>query len=446
MTAAAPPQRAVREERPGAGDGLTDAVVLRLAAKPGDRLFRVLENPDPLRPLLAALSVLPAVLAFPRCRLDRIDPDWGLACLAAFRGEPLTATGPAAWCTGLALRWAGTDGAIAYFALSWAGATLLVWAIWQWVHAAAGARAAAFAAALTATNPVTAAAAASAAPTVAGIAFAVIAAWLWVRAGRIDSRLTALLGGLACVPGAFLAGPAAVILPACVAVCDSLSRGFLSEEDQPRRRDRLPETLRRAGLFAVGVGVATLSTAFTSRSPVAWEASRLPLDGLWWLVGLSLAGFLTVLPRQRWIDGPLRGAAWGMAGVGAVCAASGLWGGRGSGADAMTLSALAAATAAAALAIEGACRPATSARLIAALAALPALALVGLWIWSESPVAALWRAAFAVAVGFGAWGLWEVAAFRWSRSVRGRRLLTAAVVSLCSTGLAWAVRGADAAG
>ena len=70
-----PPDSPPRSE----DEGPSDARVLMLAAKPGERLFRVLEDPDPLRPLLAALAVLPAVLAAPRCRLDRVDPDWGMA-------------------------------------------------------------------------------------------------------------------------------------------------------------------------------------------------------------------------------------------------------------------------------------------------------------------------------------------------------------------------------
>ncbi|MFH5803522.1 hypothetical protein, partial [Alienimonas sp. DA493] len=112
-------------------EGPSDARVLALAAKPGERLFRVLENADPLRPLLAALAVLPAVLASPRCRLDRVDPDWGVACLEARVGDPFSEAGPAAWLTGRLLALTGTEGAVPYYALSWAGATLLVWAVWQ---------------------------------------------------------------------------------------------------------------------------------------------------------------------------------------------------------------------------------------------------------------------------------------------------------------------------
>ncbi|NNJ24742.1 glycosyltransferase family 39 protein [Alienimonas chondri] len=418
---------------PPVDEGPSDAEVLMLAAKPGERLFRVLEEPDPLRPLLAVLAVLPAVLAAPRCRLDRIDPDWGVTCLEAYGGDPISVAGPAAWLTGQLLRLVGTDGAMPYFALSWAGATLLVWAVWQLTYSMAGGRPAAFAAVLTATNPVTAAAAATAPPTSLGVAFAVIAAWLWVRAGRIERR------GAAAGVGVLLAGPFAGLLPAAVVVVTVGLKLIPGAQREVPRRDRLPATLNRAGLFSIGLLAAGTTAAFMNDPPSAWEAERLPVHGLWLLAGLAAAGTAATLGGQLWIDSVVRRVVLGLVASTAVWA--GLTGAHDP--DAGTLSALVTAAITAAIAVEGACRPAVSPRGIAALACVALIVLLGMWVWTPSTVATVWRALFVAAAATGLWGLWEVAAFRWSRNVRDRRLLIVAIVALAATGLGWAVEGTE---
>ncbi len=431
----------VKPSGPGVPDGPTDAYVLSLAAKPGDRLFRVLENPDPLRPLLAVLGVLPAVLAAPRCRLDRVDPGWGATCLDAFGGQSVSESGPAAWLTGRLLAWSGTDAAVAYFALSWAGATLLVWAVWQLTAAAAGARPAAFAALLIATNPVTAAAAASAPPTVAGVAFSVVAAWLWVRAGRNGRAAAAAVGGAAAGVGILLGGVTAAVLPAAVAVADLLLKLRPTGGGEVRRRDRWPATLIRAGLYSMGFLIAGGPALFVEPT-AAWQATGLDGRGVWLLVGLGAGGVAATFGGSLWVSPMVRRVVLGLAVTVVVCAATAGAFRPGVGPDVGTLSMLVAAAIAAAIALEGACRPAVSARAIAVLAALPMLALISRWAFSGSTSAALWRTSLVVLAAISLWGLWEVAAYRWSQEVRGRRLLIAAVVILALTGVRQSVREA----
>ncbi|QDT16116.1 23S rRNA (pseudouridine(1915)-N(3))-methyltransferase RlmH [Alienimonas californiensis] len=442
-----------------ADEGPSDAHVLMLAAKPGERLFRVLESPNPLRPLLAALAVLPAVLASPRCRLDRVDPDWGVACLEALNGDSLTDVGPAAWLTGRLLAVSGTEGPVPYFALSWAGATLLVWAVWQLTAAAAGARPAAFAALLIAANPVTAAAAASAPPTVAGAALAVIAAWLWVRASRRGSPAVAALAGAAAGAGALLAGWFTALTPAAVAAADFLLALLPARGDEPREpdrgwerstrsgraaaADRPAETLGRLGMFFAGFGVTAVSALAFGPSP-AWEAAGLSSQGVWLLAGLAVTGLAAALAGRRWMAPAARRVVLGLAGAATVLGAA-AWTPRldGGGADVGVLAVLIAATVAAAVGLEGACRPAVSARGVAALTLLPVLVLLSGWIWSEEPWETAVRAVVALGATIGLWGLWEVVAYRWPRTVRDRRLLIVAVVALAATGLKWSVRGTN---
>ena len=428
---------------PAADEGPSDAKVLMLAAKPGERLFRVLEEPDPLRPLLAVLAMLPAILAGPRCRLDRVDPDWGVTCLRAMQGEPLTESGAAAWVTGRLLAWAGTEGPVPYYAVSWAGATLLVWAVWQLMAAAAGPRAAAFAAVLTATNPVTAAAAASAPPTVLGAAFAVIAAWLWVRSGRGGSRWRAFLAGAAAGGATVLAGPIAGLAPVAVALADLALKALTRAERDPKRRDGWAAGLVRLGLFALGLAPAAAPawvSATLGRPLPGWDAGAVSPRGLWLLVGLAAAG----------VGGG--GGRAGMGRAGGPPHGAGTWRRRraiwfalsgGVRPDAGTLNALIAAAVASAVAVEGACRPAVSARGVAALAALPVLALLGLWAWADGPAATARRFGFLLLALVGLWGLWQIVAFRWPRTVRDRRLLIAGLVALSAVGVGWTVRGVD---
>ena len=428
---------------PAADEGPSDAKVLMLAAKPGERLFRVLEKPDPLRPLLAVLAMLPAILAGPRCRLDRVDPDWGVTCLRALQGEPLVESGAAAWITGRLLAWAGTGGPVPYYVVSWAGATLLVWAVWQLVAAAAGPRPAAFAAVLTATNPVTAASAASAPPTVLGAAFAVIAAWLWVRSGRGGSRWRAFLAGAAAGGATVLAGPIAGLAPVAVALADLSLKAFTRAERDPRRRDGWAAGLVRLGLFALGLAPAAApawGSATLGRPLPGWDAGEVSPLGVWLLVGLAAAGVAAAAGGQGWVGPPVRRMALGLA------AAAGIWFALSGGVrpDAGTLNALVAAAVASAVAVEGACRPAVSARGVAALAAFPVLALLGLWAWTDDdPAATARRFGFLLLALVGLWGLWNVVVFRWPRNVRDRRLLIAGLVALSAVGVGWTVRGVD---
>ena len=215
-----------------------------------------------------------------------------------------------------------------------------------------------------------------------------------------------------------------------------------------RRRDRWPQVLHRTALYSAGFLIALAPAAFADgfaatalapRRPPTWAAAHYSARGVWLPLGLAAAGVATALGGQLWAGSPARRVVLGLAAAALVWA--GLTGG--AGPDAGTLAALVAATVAAAVALEGACRPAVGARTVAALAVLPALALLGRWVWRESPAATAWRATFVVAAAIGLWGLWEVAAFRWSRTVRDRRLLIVAVVLLATTGLAGAVRGVD---
>ena len=172
-------------------------------------------------------------------------------------------------------------------------------------------------------------------------------------------------------------------------------------------------------------------------SGAAWEATRLSLQGVWLLAGLAAAGVAAAIGRQFWMAPAMRRVTLGLT------AAAAIWALRsaGDGVDIGVLSSLIAAAVAASVALEGACRPAVSARGVAALAFLPVLALFGQWIWTESPAETGGRAAFALASAIGLWGLWEVAAYRWPRNVRDRRLLIVSVVTLALTGLKWSVRG-----
>ena len=438
----------------------TNALVMALAARPGERLFRVLEDPGPLRPLLAVLAVLPAVAAAPRCRLDRVDPAWGTACLAAFAGEPLPEAGPAAWLTGRLLAFAGTAAPVAYFALSWAGATLLVWAVWQLAAAAAGPRPAAFAALLTATNPIAAASAATGPPVVAGLAAAVAGAWLWVLAdgpvpapgktrGAGAARAAALGGGLLTGLAALLAGPSAALGPVCVAVASVLLRlspgGTRGDDGKPpRRADRWPAVAGRAAVFLLAAAGPALWAAFAGPA-AAWGAAGPRPVGALAVGALAVFGLAAVAGGARWLDRPVRAAVLGWSAAAAACLAlTAVPAGPDRAPAPAALTALVAAVLAAVVALEGACKPAVNPRTIAALAVLPPAALAAWWVAAgPSPGAAAARAVFVTLVLIGAWGVWQVAAFRWPPAVRGRRLLIGGVLAVAAGGLARSLGGAD---
>ncbi|MFH5805835.1 hypothetical protein ACG2DA_17415, partial [Alienimonas sp. DA493] len=300
--------------------------------------------------------------------------------------------------------------------------------------------------------------------TVAGAALAAIAAWLWVRAGKRGSHAVAALGGASAGAGVLAAGWWAALPPAAVVAADLLLSFLPAPKDDakedPKAPDRRPESparagrsggtdrwsgaFARAGLFAAGAAVVgTPALAFGPSA--AWEASGLVAEGVWLLAGLAAAGLAAALAGRRWMAPAARRVVLGLTGAAAVSAAA-VWtaGLEVRGSDMGALSALIAATVAAAVGLEGACRPAVSARGVAALAILPVLVLLGGWVWTDDPARTGLRAALTFVAALGLWGLWEVAAFRWPRNVRERRLLIMAVVLLALTGLRWSVRGTSA--
>ena len=417
----------------------TDAELMARAARAGTPLFKVLQDPGPLRPLLAALAVLPAVLAGPRCGLDAVDPAWGLACLDAAVGEtgPLdTPGGPAAWLTGLWLAHGG-DAAVPYFALSWLGATLLVWAVWQLTAAALTPRAAAFAALLTATNPATVAAAGSAAPASLSVALAVAAAWLWVRglvepgvrgrpAGFGPSAAAGATAGLAALVG----DPATIAGPVGVAAA-SLALPLFG---------RHGGRLAAAGGFAAGVVPPVLIRRFVIEGPAAPSVGgRLSVLAV---AGVALLGVWFAARGPGWLAGKARAAAGGWVGAAGAAAGAAFWA-TGEIGGAATLALLVGAAVAGAVAFEAACRPAVPTRVVTLLIALPAAVAVGLWVWSDDPVRTFWRAAFVAVAGVAAWGVWQTAAHDVIPAVRSRRLLIAAVLAVAAGGVWRSVRAAE---
>ena len=419
----------------------SDARLMSMAAKPAVRLFRVLEDPRPLRPLLAALAVLPAILAFPRCRLERVDPAWGSACLAAAAADagPLeTPGGVLAWLTGLLLHAREPSGPLPFFVPAWAGATLLVWAVWQMTAAAWNPRAAAFAALFTATNPVTIAAAADG-PQTAGVGAGVVAAWLWVRllrnpdapaAVRRPRTWGSLGAGAAAGVAVLLAGPAAAGGPVAV-VLASLPFDLFG----PRRRRR-PALL--AGFVA---GAAPFVVAAVLSEPLTAPGAVLRPFGLLTVAGLAALGLWCVGTGRRWAPRTVRAAALGWTAAAVPLAAAGWFGGGAVGPVAVLTGLVAAATLAGA-AVESACRPALPVRLVTLLAILPALALAGAWVWDDDPVRFAWRAVFAAAAAVGTWGAWQVVAFGTAPEARSRRLLIGALLAIAVGGAVAAARRA----
>ena len=415
----------------------TDAELMARAARAGTPLFKVLQDPGPLRPLLAAVAVLPAVLAGPRCGLHAVDPAWGLACLDAAAGEtgPLDAPGgPAAWVTGRWLAVSAADAAAVYFALSWAGTTLLVWAVWQLAAAALSPRAAAFAALLTATNPLLAAVAASAVPAGLSVGCGVAAAWLWVRAlaepgtrGRPPSFGAGAAAGATAGLATVLAGPAAAAVPAAV-VAASLPADLFG-----RRGGRLPGL---AGVLAGAAAPAAVGTVsappLTAAPPPAWSLLA--------LAGMTLPAAWLLARRPPWLGRKAVVAAGGAA-AGAAAAAGWSWlrGGVGAAAPCATL---AAAALLAAVSYEAACRPALPTRVATLLTALPAALYAAGWAWTGDAAAIGWRAAFLALAAVAGWGVWQTAAHGVAPAVRSRRLLIGAVLALAAGGVWLSVRDA----
>ena len=417
----------------------TDAELLARAARAGSPLFKVLQEPGPLRPLLAALAVLPAVLAGPRCGLHAVDPEWGLAALGAAAGEtgPLdTPGGPAAWLTGLLVGRLGAGAAVPYFALSWAGTTLLVWAVWQFVAAALGPRPAAFAALLTAANPAVVGAAAVAPPASLGVALGVVAAWVWVTglvepgargrpAGFGRSAAAGALAGAAAVVG----GWAAAAGPVAVAACGLFFPLF------GRNGGRAGAAAGFAAGLAPPLGLRLLAAGPADAGADAPLAPAV-------LCGVAAYG-LWAAARGRWVPALARAGVlgWTLAAAGATAAA---WSPGGGVSTAEVLMLLVAAAVAAAVAFEAACRPAVPTRVVVLLTALPAAAAVALWVWDDDPVRTVWRGLFAAAAVAAAWGVWQTAAHGVPPVVRSRRLLIGAVLLLVAGGVRAAVRAASA--
>ena len=418
----------------------TDAELMARAARAGTPLFKVLQDPGPLRPLLAALAVLPAVLAGPRCGLDAVDPAWGLACLdaaAADTGPLDTPGGPAAWLTGLWLTHSG-DAAVPYFALSWLGTTLLVWAVWQFAAAALSPRAAAFAALLTATNPATVAAAATAVPAGLPVALAVTSAWLWVRGlvepggrGRAAGFGPSAAAGAAAGAAALLGDPLALAGPVgVVAVCLALPLF-----------GRQGGRLAAAGGFAAGAVPLALLRWLVAENPIAAPAAG--RAGILAIAGVAALGVWFAARGPAWLPTKARAAVGGW--VPATAAALGLsFRFTGEPTAAAAVASLAGAAVAAAVAFEAACRPAVPTRVVTLLTALPAAVAVAAWVWTGDPLRTAGRAAFAAAAGVAAWGVWRTAAHGAIPAVRSRRLLIAAVLAVAAGGVWRAVRAAEA--
>ena len=443
MPAPDPPTGSIRDAPDGdAEDPLFDARLLGRAARPVRPLLTSLERAAAVRPLLAAALVLPAVLATVDCRLDAVEPGWGLECLEIAAGRtPLPRDdldGPpaaGATLTGLILRATGTGRPVGFFLLPWLAAVALAGTAWGAAAVCGGPRAAALAVLLAATHPALAAAAALTPPTLPGVTLAGGAVWAFAAAAAGGGGLVAAVGVTAAVAALAFCGPAVTLGPLFAAAAAAAHR---------RPFDRAPllaavVAVAAAGLLAwwwrgtpfaaVPADVATLPTP-RPFDPARWLSLPLAAAGT--------AGFAALLVARRRDRTAARGAGPEAApggGMPAVPAAS--WAATAAGVGftghppAVWSAAAAVATAlAAAWVLERTCRRELGVRAALLLTAAPVV------LWAAAPwvdgdaIGRFLRASLLAASAGAAWAAWRMLAHRWTETRRERRLLIAAFAGL----------------
>ena len=441
---ASPSPAAPLEDAPAGDtpDPLFDARLLGRAARPVRPLLTSLERSAAIRPLLAAALILPAVLATADCRLDAIEPRWGLECLEAAAGrDPLPrddATGPppaGAWLTGFLLRATGTGRPVGYFLLPWAAAVLLAGTVWGAAATACGPRAAALTVVLVSTHPALVAAAATTPPTLLGVALAGGAIWAFCEAARGGGRTMPILGATTAAASLLFAGPAVIVGPVAAA-------SLVVAHVRPPARGPL--------LIAAAVVTAAGSAAWWWRGWTVgmWEVggpsdSRLrPSDPTLWLAAplavFGAAGLLASLRSREPHSGvsPVPTLAWA-----ATAAGLSLTGHR----PAVWLAAVAVAVAlAAAWMLERTCRREVAVRLALLLTGVPVLCLwVAQWLDGD-PIGLFLRAALLAGLAVLCWAVWRMLAHRWTDTRRARRLLIVAVAGLVACQFAAGMGAASA--